>query len=179
MAPEKLEKGLVSVFTGDGKGKTSTAIGIAARATGHGLKVYIAFFLKGGNFIHGERKSLSSLDGVTFESFGCEGWVDKDNIRTEDIEQAKKGFTASRNAALGGEYDVVIMDEVNMAVNLGLIPVDDLLKLISEKPENVELILTGRYADVKIIQAADMVTEMLSIKHPYNSGIQARRGIDY
>ncbi|MDD4924318.1 MAG: cob(I)yrinic acid a,c-diamide adenosyltransferase [Dehalococcoidales bacterium] len=179
MTPEKLEKGLVSVFTGDGKGKTSTAIGIASRAAGHGLKVYFAFFLKAGNYVHGERKSLFLLSEVTFESFGCEGWVDKDNIRPQDIEQSQKGFTASRNAVLGGEYDVVIMDEVNMAVNLGLIPVDDLLKLISEKPENVELILTGRYADVKIIQAADMVTEMLSIKHPYNSGIQARRGIDY
>jgi cob(I)alamin adenosyltransferase len=179
MAAEKLEKGLVSVFTGDGKGKTSTAIGIATRAAGHELKVYIAFFLKGGNFIHGERKSLTALSNVTYESFGCEGWVDKDNIRPADIEQARKGFTASKNAALGGEYDVVIMDEVNMAVNLGLIPVDDLLKLINEKPVNVELILTGRYAHAKIIQAADLVTEMLMIKHPYNNGIQARRGIDY
>jgi cob(I)alamin adenosyltransferase len=166
MTADKLEKGLVSVFTGDGKGKTSTAIGIATRAAGHELKVFIAFFLKGGNFILGERKPLSSLPGVTFESFGCEGWVDKDNIRPEDIEQAQKGFAASKNAVLGGEYDVVIMDEVNMAVNLGLIPINDLLELIDEKPANVELILTGRYADVKIIQAADMVTEMLSIKHP-------------
>ena len=179
MTAEKLEKGLVSVFTGDGKGKTSTAIGIATRAAGHELKVYIAFFLKGGNFIHGERKSLSALSNVVYESFGCEGWVDKDNIRPEDIEQARKGFNASKNAALSGEYDVIIMDEVNMAVNLGLIPLDDVLELINEKPANVELILTGRYADAKIIQASDLVTEMLSIKHPYNSGIQARRGIDY
>jgi cob(I)alamin adenosyltransferase len=179
MAPEKLEKGLVSVFTGDGKGKTSTAIGIASRAAGHGLKIYFAFFLKAGNYVHGERKSLSLLDNVKFESFGCEGWVDKDNIRPEDIEQAKKGFNASRNAMLSGEYDVVIMDEINMAVNLGLISLDDMLKLIGEKPANVELILTGRYADAKVIQAADVVTEMLMIKHPYNSGIQARRGIDY
>jgi cob(I)alamin adenosyltransferase len=179
MAPEKLEKGLVSVFTGDGKGKTSTAIGIATRAAGHALKVYFAFFLKAGNYVHGERKSLSLLDNVKFESFGCAGWVDKDNIRPEDIEQAKMGFKASRDAMLSGEYDVVIMDEVNMAVNLGLIPLDDMLKLIGEKPANVELVLTGRYADARIIQAADMVTEMLMIKHPYNSGIQARRGIDY
>jgi cob(I)alamin adenosyltransferase len=179
MTADKLEKGLVSVFTGDGKGKTSTAIGIATRAAGHELKVYIAFFLKGGNFIHGERKSLSSLAGVKFESFGCEGWVDKNSIRPEDIEQARKGLTTSKNAVLSGEYDVVIMDEVNMAVNLGLIPVDDLLTLIAEKPANVELILTGRYADGKVIQAADMVTEMLSIKHPFSSGIQARKGIDY
>jgi cob(I)alamin adenosyltransferase len=179
MTAVKLEKGLVSVFTGDGKGKTSTAIGIATRAAGHELKVYIAFFLKGGNFIHGERKTLSSLAGVKFESFVCEGWVDKNNIRPQDIEQARKGFTASKNAALSGEYDVVIMDEINMAVSLGLIPVDDVLTLISAKPANVELILTVRYADAKIVQAADMVTEMLSIKHPYNSGIQARKGIDY
>lgn len=179
MTADKLEKGLVSVFTGDGKGKTSTAIGIATRATGHELKVYISFFLKGGNFIHGERKTLSSLPGVKFESFGCEGWVDKDNIRPEDIEQARKGFTASKDALLGGEYDVVIMDEINMAVNLGLIPLDDILTLIADKPVNVELVLTGRCADGKIIQAANLVTEMLSIKHPYNSGIQARRGIDY
>jgi cob(I)alamin adenosyltransferase len=179
MTPDKLEKGFVSVFTGDGKGKTSTAIGIASRAAGHGLRIFFAFFLKASNYVHGERKSLSLLSEVTFESFGCEGWVDKDNIRPEDIEQAKKGFSASRNSMLSGDYDVIIMDEVNMAVNLGLIPVDDMLELIDEKPANVELILTGRYADAKIIQAADLVTEMLMIKHPYNNGIQARRGIDY
>ncbi|HAS04500.1 MAG TPA: cob(I)alamin adenolsyltransferase [Dehalococcoidia bacterium] len=179
MIPEKLERGLVSVFTGDGKGKTSTAIGIASRAAGHGFKVFFAFFLKAGNYIHGEKKSLSLLSGVAFESYGCEGWVDKDNVLPEDIEQAKKGFSASREAMLSGDYDVIIMDEVNMAINLGLIPVDDMLKLIDEKPANVELILTGRYADAKIIQAADLVTEMLMIKHPYNNGIQARRGIDY
>ncbi|MFA5628801.1 MAG: cob(I)yrinic acid a,c-diamide adenosyltransferase [Dehalococcoidales bacterium] len=179
MTPNKLEKGLVSVFTGDGKGKTSTAIGIASRAAGHGLKIYFAFFLKANNYVHGEKHSLSLLSGVKFESFGCEGWVDKDNIRPEDFEQAQKGFDASRNAVLCGEYDVVIMDEINMAVNLGLVCTDDLLTLIKEKPANVEMILTGRYADAEIVQAADLVTEMLMIKHPYNDGIQARRGIDY
>jgi len=179
MSPEQLERGLVSVFTGDGKGKTSAAIGIATRAAGHGFKVFIAFFMKGDNYIHGEKASLSSLPNITMKSFGHEGWVDKNNIQPEDKEQAKKGLAAARDAMLNGKYDVIVLDEINIAINFGLIKTDDVIKLIGEKPGNVELILTGRYADAKIIQTADLVTEMLMIKHPYNNGIQARRGIDY
>ena len=179
MSPEQLEQGLVSVFTGDGKGKTSAAIGIATRASGHGFKVFIAFFMKGDNYIHGEKTALASFPNVTMKSFGREGWVDKNNIQPEDKEQAKKGFTAARDAMRSGKYDVIVLDEINIAVNFGLIEANDVIKLIDEKPENIELILTGRNADAKIIQAADMVTEMLMIKHPYNNGVQARRGIDY
>jgi len=170
---------MVSIFTGDGKGKTSAAIGIATRAAGHGLRVFIVFFMKGDNYIHGEKNSLPSIPNIKFESFGGKGWVDKNNIHPEEIEQAQKGFNAAREAMLGGEYDIVILDEINPAVSFGLIPADKVLELIEEKPSNVELILTGRNADARLVQAADMVTEMLAIKHPYNNGIQARKGIDY
>jgi cob(I)alamin adenosyltransferase len=179
MSSEKLEHGMVSIFTGDGKGKTSAAIGIATRAAGHGLMVFIVFFMKADNYVHGERTSLSSIPNIKFESFGGKGWVDKNNINSEDIEQAKQGFNTARESMLSGEYDVVILDEINPAVFFGLIPADKVLELIKEKPSNVELILTGRNADARVVQAADMVTEMLAIKHPYNNGIQARRGIDY
>jgi cob(I)alamin adenosyltransferase len=179
MSPEKLEQGLVSVFTGDGKGKTSAATGIATRAAGHGLRIFIAFFMKADNYIHGEKKSLSSFPNVTLKSFGREGWVDKNNIRPEDIEQANTGLNAAREAMLSGKYDIIILDEINPAVDFGLISIDTVLDLIKDKPGNVELILTGRNADARLIQAADMVTEMLAIKHPYENGIQARRGIDY
>jgi cob(I)alamin adenosyltransferase len=179
MSPEQLERGLVSIFTGDGKGKTSAAIGIAVRAAGHGLNVFITFFMKGDNYLHGEKVSLAFLPNITVKSFGGEGWVDKNNIQPENREQAKKGLASATDAMLSGKYDIIIMDEINVAASFGLVDVDEILSLIDKKPANVELILTGRNADIKLIHKADMVTEMLMIKHPYNSGIQARKGIDY
>ncbi len=179
MAQEKLEKGLISIFTGDGKGKTSAAIGIASRAAGHGFNVFIAFFLKGDNYLHGEKISLSLFSNITMKSYGRQGWVDSNNIQPGDKEQAKKGLDEAKEAMLVGKYDIIVLDEINVAVNFGLLDVDDVIKLIDEKPENVELILTGRCADCRLIQAADMVTEMLMVKHPYENGIQARKGIDY
>jgi cob(I)alamin adenosyltransferase len=166
MSPKQLERGLVSIFTGDGKGKTSAAIGIAVRAAGHGLSIFIAFFMKGDNYVHGEKISLSSFSNIDIESFGGEGWVDKNNIQPQDIELAKTGLAAARDAMLGGKYDIIIMDEINSAANFGLVDADEILKLIDEKPADVELILTGRNADTRLMQAADMVTEMLMIKHP-------------
>ncbi|MDD4874360.1 MAG: cob(I)yrinic acid a,c-diamide adenosyltransferase [Dehalococcoidales bacterium] len=179
MSPQQLERGLVSIFTGDGKGKTSAAIGIAVRAAGHGLRVFIAFFMKSNNYIHGEKIAFSSFPNVTIKNFGGDGWVDKNNIQPEDREYAKLGLITVRDEMLSGKYDIIIADEINIAADFGLIEVAEILKLIDEKPVNVELILTGRYANTRLIQAADMVTEMLMIKHPYNSGIQARKGIDY
>lgn len=178
LEPEPLSKGLVQVFTGDGKGKTSAAIGTVIRALGHGLKVYFVFFLK-GDHPYGERQILSKLPGVKLESFGSRDFVDPQNIKPEDKREAEKALAAAREAMLGGDYDLVVLDEVNVAVFFGLISVEDVLKLIEDKPRKVELILTGRRADTKLVQAADLVSECLKIKHPYDTGVAAREGIEF
>ncbi len=178
LAPEPFSKGLVQLFTGDGKGKTSAAIGTVIRALGHGLKVYIAFFMK-GNHPYGERQILSKLPGVTMASFGSGKLVDPDNIKVEERGEAEKALAAAREAMLSGKYDMVVLDEVNVAVFFELISVDEVLKLIEDKPQKVELILTGRRADTRLVQAADLVTECLKIKHPYDMGVASREGIEF
>ena len=171
-------RGLVQIFTGDGKGKTSAAIGAVIRALGHGWKVYIVSFMK-GDYPYGERSILSQLPNVTLESFGSEEFVDPANIKPEEKEQAQKALAAARQAMLEGEYDLVVLDEVNIAVAFGLLELDEVLKLLDEKPEDVELILTGRRADSRLVRSADLVTEMLKIKHPYDEGVAARGGVEY
>jgi cob(I)alamin adenosyltransferase len=178
LAPEPLSRGLVQIFTGDGKGKTSAAIGVVIRALGHGLKVYIAFFMK-GDYPYGERQILSKLPGVTLEGFGSRDFVDPKNVKPEERAEAERALAAARKAMLSGDYDMVVLDEVNVAIAFGLIAVDDVLKLIGEKPERLELVLTGRRADTKLVQAADLVTECLKIKHPYDAGVAARGGIEF
>jgi len=168
---------MVEVFTGDGKGKTSAALGMILRALGHGLRVYIVFFMK-GSFPYGEQKTLSQLPDVTFDKFGFETFCDPANIKPEEKEQAQKALTAAREAMLSGNYDMVILDEVNVASGWKLIDPSQVVQLIKDKPENVELILTGRHADSRIIELADVVTHMTKVKHPYDRGILARKGFD-
>jgi cob(I)alamin adenosyltransferase len=170
--------GLVYIFTGDGKGKTTAALGTAIRALGHGLRVYIAFFMK-GEYPYGERKILSKLPNVTIASFGEENFVFPDNVQPEQIKQANHALAAARQAMLSGNYDVIVLDEINVAAAFKLVSVDDVLQLIKDKPPNIDLILTGRRADPRLVQAADLVTEMLNIKHPFDKGIQGRAGIEY
>jgi cob(I)alamin adenosyltransferase len=176
--PPSVRKGLVQVFTGDGKGKTTAAIGTVIRALGHGLKVYIAFFMK-GDYPYGEREILSKLPGVTLESFGSDEFIYPDNIKSEERKAAQDALAAARRAILGGEYDVVVLDEVNVAVYFKLLEVGEVLELIEAKPEGVELILTGRQADKELVRVADLVTECLKIKHPYDSGVGGREGFEY
>jgi len=178
MTDKPFTKGLVEIFTGSGKGKTSTALGMVLRALGHGLRVHIIFFMK-GNYPYGERNMLPQLANVSFQSFGHEQFVDPQNVKSEEREQAGEALQAARAAIASGKFDLVVLDEVNVAVAWKLIEVEDLLKLIEEKPQNVELILTGRYADQRLIERADLVTEMVEVKHPYQKGIKARKGIEY
>ncbi len=173
-----IDKGLVQVMTGNGRGKTSAALGSVLRAVGHGLRAYIVFLMK-GDYPYGEHNALSQLSNVTFSRFGQQGFVDPQNVKPEDREQARKALEAAREAMLSGEYDMVVLDEVNIAVAWKLLEIDEVAKLISDKPEKVELILTGRYADAKLIELADLVTEMVKIKHPFDKGVIARRGFDY
>ncbi len=175
---EPRSQGLVQVFTGDGKGKTSAALGTALRALGHGLRVYIVFFMK-GDYPYGERNILSQLPNITVASFGQKEFTDPAKIKPEEIEQAKQALDAAREAMLSGDYDIVVLDEVNVAVAWNLVALNEVIRLIKDKPRNVELILTGRKADTRLIELADLVTEMVKIKHPYDKGVLARKGLDY
>lgn len=173
-----VRKGLVQIFTGDGKGKTSAAIGTVIRALGHGLKVYIVFFMK-GDYPYGERQILSRLPGVTLDSFGSSEFVYPENIKPEERKAAQDALAAARRAMLSGDYDLVVLDEVNVAVYFKLLEVEEVLRFIEEKPGGVELILTGRQADRELVRIADLVTECLKIKHPYDSGVEGREGFEY
>ena len=171
-------RGLVYVFTGDGKGKTSAALGVVLRASGHGLRVHITYFMK-GDYPYGEHRILSQLPNVDFANFGGAEFVNAAKIEPEEMEQAKRALADAREAMLSGNYDLVVLDEVNLAAAWKLVELEEVLRLINDKPQSMELILTGRQADAKLIKVADLVTEMLKIKHPYDEGIKARKGIDY
>jgi cob(I)alamin adenosyltransferase len=170
--------GLVHVFTGDGKGKTSAALGIALRAAGHGLKTHITFFMK-GEYPYGEQKTLALLPNISVARFGSLEFVDPAKVQPEEKEQAQLALEDAQQAVQSSQFDLVILDEVNVAAAWKLIEVNDVVRLIREKPEGVEIILTGRYADKDIIANADLVTEMKEIKHPYRKGVPSKKGIDY
>ena len=174
----KNDRGMVQLFTGNGKGKTSAALGAVLRALGHGMKVFVVFFMK-GNYPYGEFSTLSNLSNVDVASFGFRRRTDPANLKPDEIEQAKLALSAARQAMLSGNYDLVVLDEVNVAVNFKLIDVDEVVKLVNDKPPKVELILTGRYANARLIEMADLVTEMVKLKHPYDKGVKARKGIEY
>jgi cob(I)alamin adenosyltransferase len=171
-------QGLVQVFTGDGKGKTTAALGAVIRALGQGLRVYIAFFMK-GDYPYGELRILAQLPNVDLASFGSLDFVDLANIRPQDREQARQALAAARKAIFSDKYEVAVLDEINVALAFGLIPLDEVMALIREKPPKVELILTGRKAPPELVRVADLVTECLKIKHPYDKGIGSRQGIEY
>jgi cob(I)alamin adenosyltransferase len=172
-------RGLVTVFTGDGKGKTTAAIGTAVRAAGYGLRVYIIFFMKGKMFSQGEVKALSQFPNINLACFGQHGWVKKGAGNMEAREQAKKALDLARKIIAGDENDLVILDEINGAVDFGLLSINDVMEIVAEKPDRVDLILTGRHADPRIVQMADVVTEMVNVKHTFEQGVKAREGIDY
>jgi cob(I)alamin adenosyltransferase len=173
-----MEKGLVQVYTGNGKGKTTAALGIALRAVGHGFKVLVIQFMK-GNIECGELESARKLfPNLTIKPMGRETFVSKSRPDPVDVRQAQKGFSLAKKAVENKEFDIVILDEINVAIDYGLIPLSDLLQLIDSKPETIELILTGRNAKPEIMDKADLVTEMIDRKHYYDKGVSARKGIE-
>lgn len=178
MSRLRLKKGLVQVYTGNGKGKTSAAFGLALRAVGNGFKVLIIQFIKGG-FDYGELHVVKALPNTELRAFGRGKFIEKTPPGKEDIKLAKEGFDFAKKMVKSGDFDVVILDEINVAIHLKLLKVDDLLALIRSKPAYVELILTGRNAPSEIIGVADLVTEMREVKHPFASGVSARKGIEY
>jgi cob(I)alamin adenosyltransferase len=174
----KLERGLIQVYTGNGKGKTSAAFGLALRAVGRGMRVFMIQFIKGG-FDYGELYVVDKLPNLTLKAFGQGKFVTEKPPGKEDIVLAGQALALAEETIKGGRYDVVILDEVNVALSLKLISLEKVLRLIKEKPKHVELVLTGRDAPEEIIEAADLVTEMREIKHPYKKGLPARKGIEY
>ena len=174
----KLKQGFVQIYTGNGKGKSTAAIGQAVRAAGFGLKTYIAQFMK--EYPYNELNSLKKLsEWITIEQFGGDEFVYKKELPGKDeLEKASKGLQIAREKMLSGEYDLIILDEAIVAIYFKLIETKELIEFIKVKPDNVELILTGRYCPSELIDAADLVTEMEEVKHYYQKGITSRRGIE-
>ena len=169
-------QGYIHVYTGNGKGKTTAAMGLAVRAAGAGLKVYIAQFVKHGEY--SEIKGLKRLsDRITVEQFGSGRFI-KGRPSTEDVAVAQQGLEKVKSILAAGEHQVVILDEANVAVSLDLFSEQALLEVIMSKPDETELIITGRGATTKIIESADLVTEMKEIKHYFKNGVEARIGIE-
>lgn len=172
------EKGCIQVYTGNGKGKTTAALGLGLRATGHGHRVLMIQFMKGWE-TYGELTAVKNLPGFEIIQAGLPNFVCKEGPKEEDKIQARRGLDKARQAILEGQYDLVILDEINVALDYGLVPLEEVLELLRNKPAHLELVLTGRYAPPEIIAAADLVTEMTLHKHPYYQGVPAREGIEY
>jgi cob(I)alamin adenosyltransferase len=169
-------KGYVHVYTGDGKGKTTAALGLALRAAGAGMRVYIAQFVKGMHY--SELDALDRYtDRITLRQYGRDCFIEKEPD-PEDIQAARQGLEEVKGILASGDYEMVILDEANIATRYHLFSPDELVELVRSKPEAVELVITGRNADPKVIALADLVTEMKEIKHYYNRGVQARAGIE-
>jgi len=175
---QRLERGLVQVYTGDGKGKTSAAFGLALRALGRGLKVYVIQFIKGG-FDYGELYVVKRLPNFKLTAFGRGKFVTDVPPKKDDIKLAKEALELTKKVVNDGEYDVVVLDEINVALHLKLIGTNEVVDLIRRKPKHVELILTGRYAPSEVVELADLVTEMKEVKHPFTKGVPPRKGIEY
>lgn len=169
---------MIHIYTGDGKGKSTAALGLALRACGQGWRVLIIQFLKCGNH-SGELKISRSIPGLELICFGVPNWVHSETPSEEDLFKARMAFEKANEAVSGGRYDLVVLDEVNVALDFGLIPIEDAVQLLKKKPDSVELVLTGRNAHPKLIELADYVSEIHEMKHPYRKKISGREGIEY
>ena len=169
------DQGYIHVYTGNGKGKTTAALGLALRAICAGKKVFMGQFIKG--MAYSELEAVQWVPRFTIEQFGRDCFI-RQAPTADDLQIAAEGLARSQAVLFSGEYDVVILDEINVALYYHLFPEKDVLRLMAEKPSGVELILTGRYAPDSIISKADLVTEMREIKHYYTKGVPARKGIE-
>lgn len=178
--PAASNKGYVIVLTGDGKGKTTSALGMAVRAIGQGLQVIMLQFLK-GSWKYGELETAKRLaPDLTLRQLGS-GFVqvDPDNPDPNDVETAREAWEVSKAALMSGEYGMVILDEINGTIAYGLLPVDEVVAALEQRPPKVHVVLTGRSAHPRLIEMADLVTEMTEIKHPYRDGRPAKKGIEF
>jgi cob(I)alamin adenosyltransferase len=173
----KMEKGYIQVYTGAGKGKTTAALGLALRAVGHGLRVCIVQFMKNDRGIGEIRAANLLAPRLSIHPMGPKGFI-TGKPRPVDYEMARKALDFARDVVQNREFDVVVLDEVNMAIHFGLLPVQEILDLMDHKPDSVELVLTGRDAPPEVVERADLVTEMMDIKHYFAKGVVARKGIE-
>ncbi|MDP2943733.1 MAG: cob(I)yrinic acid a,c-diamide adenosyltransferase [Candidatus Omnitrophota bacterium] len=167
---------MIHIYTGEGKGKTTAALGLALRAAGAGLKVYIGQFIKGKNY--SELKTLKKIKNIKVEQFGRSCFI-RCKPNKKDIEVAKNGLQRIREILVRKNFDVIILDEINVAVKLNLLRLKEVVRLIEKIPKKTEIILTGRWAHPKILKLAHLITEMKDIKHYYKKGVKARKGIEY
>lgn len=179
MAETRLSRGLIQVYTGDGKGKTTCALGLALRAVGQGFQVYMVQFMKGRET--GEAKAAADRLGpdMTLRYFGRPGLVNLRSPAPEDLALIREAWDLARQVILAGEHDLVILDEINLALTFKLVPLAEALKVLRERPPWVEVVLTGRQAPPELVELADLVTEMRPLKHYYETGVKARRGIEW
>jgi cob(I)alamin adenosyltransferase len=168
--------GLVQVYTGDGKGKTTAALGLAMRAAGHNFKIAIIHFMKLWDY--GEVASLRRL-GIDLFRYGTKEFVDPKNPSPIDLEQANKALSKAEDLIKRANYDVLILDEINVAVDFHLIPLKKVVDLLDKKPDNLELVLTGRNCPQELIERADLVSVIDEIKHPFQKGLKVRKGIEF
>lgn len=181
--PNWAKHGYIQVYTGDGKGKTTASLGLAMRALGRCWKVLIVMFTKGGDD-YGELNSFRNLtptiqDNLTIVQAGLDRIVYTDNKNASDKEEIEKGWKLAKKAILNDEYNLIILDEANIAIDLGFIDVDEVVEVLKNKPEDMEIVLTGRNANQKIIDIAHLVSEIKPVKHYWDTGIIARKGIEY
>ena len=170
------ERGFVHIYTGDGKGKTTAALGLCLRAAGAGLRVYLAQFIKG--LPYAEHDALGRFDDrITVEQFGRGCFIEREPT-DEDIAAAARGLRAAEQVLRGGEHRLVVLDEINVAIHLKVVPLDGALALLDARPPHVELVLTGRGAPQELVERADLVTEMREVKHYHQRGVLARTGIE-
>jgi cob(I)alamin adenosyltransferase len=178
VSSQKLALGMVHVYTGHGKGKTTAALGLALRAIGHGFKVCMIQFMK-GDPEYGELRAARHLPGFIVRQFGHRGHVNRQNPSEEDVLLARQALAYARKIITSGEYELVILDEINVALDFKLVDLQEVLAIVRDKPARTELVLTGRDAPGALIQAADLVTEMREIKHYFQRGRKARDGIEH
>ncbi len=172
------ELGMIHVYTGDGKGKTTASLGLGLRSAGHGYRVLMIQFMK-GQINYGELEAVKNLPNFEIVQFGRAEFVDKDNPADVDVKLARDGLEHARKAMRERKYDVLILDEINVAVEWNLISVKEVLDLLETKPDHMEMVLTGRHAPQSFIDLADTVTEMKEVKHPFTKGVLARKGIEH
>ncbi|MGM0436898.1 MAG: cob(I)yrinic acid a,c-diamide adenosyltransferase [Bacillota bacterium] len=170
-----MKKGMLQVYTGDGKGKTTAAIGMAVRAAGAGLKVFIGQFVK--SMKYSEIKVLNEIANIDVKQYGLSCFIEKEP-EEEDVKAAREGLQEVKEILKSNEYDLVILDEANIAVYFDLFSVDELIEVIDSRNEGIEVVVTGRKAKDKLIDKADLVTDMQEIKHYYEKGVKARDGIE-
>lgn len=172
---KKEEKGYIQVYTGNGKGKTTASLGVCLRAIAHGMKVFYAQFIKDGS--SGEFEVLKQFDSFTHKAYGRGRFI-KGKPEKDDIEMAQKGLKECADAASSGEYGLIVLDEVSPALNSKLFTLQDLLRILSKKDAKTEIILTGRDAPPELLDIADLATEMKELKHYWQKGVPARKGIE-